>query len=83
MRKRWLALWLVICIVFMSVPVDGLRIVIRANTVAGPEKTTEGEISIPETVSANGMVYRVTGVKYQAFYGCEALEEVVLPEGLL
>ncbi len=111
MQRRGLALWLVICIVFLSVPMDGLCAIARANTVVSAEKATAGEVvaggmtytinsdgesvtlssvsdnsitdlEVPSTVSVSDVTYRVTAVKYRAFYNNKILQTVQLPEGL-
>lgn len=111
MQKRCLALWLIVCMVFLAMPMDGLYAIAKADTIAGAEKATAEEIavdgivysvnsdgatvtlssvsdnsitdlSVPATVSGNGVSYRVTDIKYRALYNNKILQSVQLPEGL-
>ncbi len=38
-----------------------------------------GSVNIPESVTYNGVTYTVTGIADQAFYWCNILEEVTIP----
>lgn len=41
-----------------------------------------GSITIPETVSKDGVSYNVTSIGYEAFYGCEGLTSITLHDGI-
>ena len=41
-----------------------------------------GDIVIPESVTYNGIAYSVTSIGERAFYECEDLKSIDLPEGL-
>ncbi len=42
----------------------------------------EGSVSIPSTVSYNNRIYKVTAIGGFAFFGCEYLSYVTIPEGV-
>lgn len=51
--------------------------------VTAPDSTKySGDISIPGIVVNNGITYQVTRLGHYAFYYCDELTSVVLPEGL-
>ena len=41
-----------------------------------------GDITIPETISCNNKTYRVTSIGNRAFYRCDALTSVVIPNSV-
>ena len=41
-----------------------------------------GDIVIPKTIKVNNETYAVVSVGASAFYGCEDLTSVVIPEGI-
>ena len=41
-----------------------------------------GDVTIPETVSYNGTVYSVTAIGRSAFYKCEGLTSITIPNGV-
>ena len=45
-------------------------------------RTYSGEVTIPEEVTNDGKVYRVTGIGENAFYDCSGLTKIVLPANL-
>lgn len=69
----------------MGFVVNGLKYtVIDNNTVSidGSEERPKGTIIVPETVTYNGVEYRVTEVGTLAFDGCSDLEAVILPNSI-
>lgn len=40
------------------------------------------KVSIPETITENGQVYKVIGIGYYAFFECEKIESVSLPKSI-
>lgn len=55
---------------------DGTAVVSKCDTAI------EGEVTIPATVQDGGFTYQVTSLASRAFYGCEKLTKVVLPDTL-
>lgn len=51
------------------------------NPYAGFPKPS-GDLEIPETVMHNGTIYKVTAIGGYAFYGCEELHNVIIPNGV-
>lgn len=47
-------------------------------TVTSGDYGYAGDITIPETVTYNGMTYSVTGIGYKAFYNCSSLTSVTI-----
>ena len=68
--------------------VDGICYNVTSSTDLTVEVTHKdyagyvGRITIPETVTVSEKTYKVTGIGYQAFAGCESLSSITLPEGL-
>lgn len=45
-------------------------------------KSYSDTVAVPSSVTYNGDTYRVTGIGERAFYNCDAMTSVTLPEGL-
>lgn len=60
--------------------VDGIYYNINGSdaTVTSGDYGYAGDITIPETVTYNGMTYSVTGIGYMAFYNCSSLTSVTI-----
>lgn len=58
---------------------------IREKTVevTGYVSLPEGKLEIPAIANSKGTDYRVTGIGEQAFYGCDALQEVNIPDSVV
>lgn len=50
--------------------------------VAVQKEYISGDIEIPSAVQFNGVSYNVTGIGDKAFFGCENITGIVLPEGI-
>ena len=67
------------------VTVDGIEYTVDTD---GQTATVTGytgipvDVVIPATVTIDGTDYAVTSIGFDAFYNCDALQSVVLPEGL-
>ena len=67
---------------------DGIYYLITGlNTVDVTYRDTQynsysGSVTVPATVTRNGVTYSVTGIGSRAFYGCTGLNEVSLPDGI-
>ena len=48
----------------------------------GPAPSYSGKVTIPETVTYQGKTYRVTGIVEQAFWKCEGLTSVTMPNSV-
>lgn len=48
----------------------------RGDNYSSYSKEYSGEVVIPETVTYNGMTYRVTSISSYAFYGCSSLSQI-------
>jgi len=46
------------------------------------DKSTEGVLTIPNNVDKDGRTYRVTGIGNDAFYTCQFLTSITIPEGV-
>lgn len=66
--------------------VDGILYVIidegQVGVVAGESKYS-GEITIPATITYNGVTYNVTVIKSKAFYDCSDLTSVTIPNSVI
>ena len=51
-------------------------------TLTGYETAPTGALTIPATVTNEGTEYSVTGIGYEAFYRCNGITEVNIPEGV-
>lgn len=51
-------------------------------TVMQQDVTLSGAITIPEKVTSNGVTYTVTSLENNAFYKCESIQSVVLPNSV-
>ena len=49
---------------------------------ASKNKKYEGTVTIPQTIYYNGSTYQVKKIGEKAFYGCEYLYKVVIPDGV-
>ena len=53
----------------------------QSETTATVSVTTyQGSLTLPETISANGQTYTLTGIGEQALMGCRSLTSLVLPQ---
>ena len=48
----------------------------------GYKSDYSGDVTIPETVTHNGTEYRVTAIDEYAFYSCDGLTSITIPEGV-
>ena len=48
-----------------------------------PTESYKGAVTVPATVTYNGKTFAVEAIGEHAFYGCEELTNITLPEGLL
>ena len=64
--------------------IDGIKYDIDTNTQSAVVKnyTYSGDIVIPETVEYKGIVCNVTSIGDMAFYGCNGLTSVTIPESV-
>lgn len=60
--------------IYYEVEANGTATVVAADNVR--------TISVPSTITVNGVVYTITTIGFEAFKACTALETVTLPEGL-
>lgn len=51
----------------------------RCSVIQSQESPYRGSINIPSTVTYNGVEYQVTGIAPHAFYKCEGLFSLILP----
>ena len=67
-----------------DIEVDGIYYYVDGNEVAVTygNHLYSGEVIIPETVDYDGMIYPVTGIQSQAFYGCSSLTNVIVPNSV-
>ena len=70
-----------------SMQTDGVNYAMVEGTtdevkVIGKMNEYQGKVVIPATIQRDGKTYKVTAIDEEAFRDCEALTEVVLPEGL-
>jgi len=45
-------------------------------------KKPHGQLSIPETILHDSVLYKVTAIRYNAFQGCDRITLLVLPSGI-
>ena len=63
--------------------VNGVKYnVINEKEVKVANNSYTGDVVIPSTVSAFGTTYSVTTIGREAFYGCEGLTSVTIPDGV-
>ena len=69
---------------YIHTAVDNVHYAIRDGvaTVWGYRKGTRGSLTIPATISYNGSVYNVTAIGGSAFYDCDNLTGVVIPDSV-
>ena len=91
--KTWLAtIAVLLCSISASaydIEVDGIYYEIYSSSktaevtykVRGPNNYS-GSITIPETITKDGVSYNVTSIGYEAFYGCEGLTSITLHDGI-
>ena len=68
-----------------DVEVDGIYynfISVNSVEVTSGEKLYNGEINIPSTINNNGASYNVECIGIKAFYGCESLKKVSIPNSV-
>ena len=64
---------------------NGIRYKIgENNTVSVIEKNEKyfGDVVIPESVDYKGNTYKVTSIRYTAFYCCNGLTSIIIPNGI-
>ena len=70
----------------MAVEVDGLNYELSGTTAAVAKYNTgneySGDIVIPAKITHNEITYEVTSIGNGAFYSCEALTSVTIPDGV-
>ena len=54
----------------------------QATIVRQLRKALNGEIVLPENVTYNGSTYSVTNIANRAFYNCDSLTSIVIPDGV-
>ena len=80
-------LWLLIAMLPMlanaAVTVNGIKYELNSSSktasVVQGSTTNSGNIVIPETIKYSGVTYTVNMIDYEAFYKCEELTSVSLP----
>ena len=54
----------------------------EATVTSNGSNSYAGSVTIPSTVTINGTTYSVTGIGQSAFYGCERLSMVIIPNSV-
>ena len=61
---------------------NNVEVSYKGSSFTAYDNEYSGDIIIPATVTYGGKEYTVTGIGKYAFYSCEGLKSIVLPEGL-
>lgn len=63
---------------------DGIRYAVKDGTATVTEQSTmlSGSIQLPSTVTVNGKTYPVTAIDEKAFYLCDKITGVFIPQGV-
>ncbi len=65
--------------------IDGIRYALKngvATVVGQQPQNIAGSITIPASVTYKGTAYAVTSIGYEAFFGCDFLTEIVIPNSV-
>ena len=62
--------------------VEPYTVEVTSETGIGYSSKPTGNLEIPETVEYNSITYSVTGIGYDAFYGCNGLSEITIPNSV-